>query len=157
MGPLYHLTLEEDRKRAVGEAKRILKPKGLIFAALITRYAPIRWTAKYEPASTHHLEFAKKALDIGVWKGTEHAYRFGRADCYFARPSEIRPLMEEEGFETLAIVGCESAVSMVDEKVNELSGELFDSWVDINYKMGKDPDAYGAAEHLLYVGRKAKE
>ena len=157
MGPLYHLTLEEDRKLAVSETKRILKPNGLIFASVITRYAPIRWTARYEPASSYHLEFVKKVMDTGAWKGTGEAYRFGRADCYFARPSEIKPLMEEEGFETLAIVGCESAVSMVDEKVNELSDELFDLWVDINYRMGKDADAHGAAEHVLYVGHKAKK
>jgi len=155
MGPLYHLPIENDRKRAVSEAKRILKPNGLIFAALITRYAPIRWTAKFEPASAYHMEFAKKVLDTGGWKGTEKAYGFGRADCYFARPSEVRPLMEGEGFQTLSVVGCESAVSMVDEKVNELSGELFNAWIDINYDMGKDSDSHGAAEHLLYVGRKA--
>ena len=157
MGPLYHLTLEEDRKLAVSETKRILKPNGLIFASVITRYAPVRWTARYEPASSYHLEFVKKVMDTGAWKGAGEAYRFGRADCYFARPSEIKPLMEEQGFETLAIVGCESAVSMVDEKVNELSGELFDLWVDINYRMGKDTDAHGASEHLFYVGRKAKK
>ena len=75
---------------------------------------------------THHLEFAKKVMETGAWKGTAEAYRFGRADCYFARPSEIKPLMEEQGFETLAIVGCESAVSMVDKNINELSGELFE-------------------------------
>jgi len=75
---------------------------------------------------THHLEFAKKVMETGAWKGTAEAYRFGPADCYFARPSEIKPLMEEQGFETLAIVGCESAVSMVDKNINELSGELFE-------------------------------
>ena len=157
MGPLYHLTLAEDKRLAVRETKRILKPNGLIFASVVTRYAPIRWTARYEPTSRPHLEFAKKVMGTGTWKGTSEADGFGQADCYFARLSEIKPLMEEWGFETLAIVGCESAVSMVDEKINELSGELFDSWVDINYKMGKDTDEHGAAEHLLYVGRKPKK
>ena len=63
--------------------------------------------------------------------------------------------MESMGFETLSIVECESVVSMVDEKVNELSVGLFDAWVEISYKMGKDPDAYGASEHLVYIGRKS--
>jgi len=34
------------------------------------------------------------------------------------------------------------------------TGELFTAWIEINYDMGKDPDSHGAAEHLLYVGRK---
>ena len=157
MGPLYHLTLAEDRRVAVSEARRILKPDGLIFASVITRYAPIRWTARYEPASSYHIEFAKKVMDTGTWKGTGEAYGFGRANCYFTRPSEVRLLMEEADFKTLTIIGCEGAVSMVDEGVNQLQGELFESWVDVSYKMGKDPDALGAAEHLLYVGRKVKK
>ena len=46
---------------------------------------------------------------------------------------------------------------MADEKFNELSGELFGVWVDINYRMGKVEDAHGTSEYLLYVGRKAKK
>ena len=155
MGPLYHLTLDSDRKLAIGESKRILKRNGLMFASFITRYAPVRWAARYEPASLYHVEFSKRILETGVWNARDDAYRFGKADSYFARPSEVKPLMESMGFETLTTVGCESAVSMVDEKVNELSGDLFDAWVEVAYSMGKDPDAYGASEHLLYIGRKS--
>jgi hypothetical protein len=43
---------------------------------------------------------------------------------------------------------------MIEEKINELKGDEFDSWVDLNYGLGKDPGLHGAAEHLLYIGRK---
>jgi len=155
MGPLYHLTLDSDRKLAIGESKRILKRNGLMFASFITRYAPVRWAARYEPASAYHVEFSKRVLETGVWNARDDAYRFGKADSYFARPSEVKPLMESMGFATLTTVGCESAVSMVDEKINELSGSLFDAWVEVSYTMGNDADAFGASEHLLYVGRKS--
>lgn len=45
---------------------------------------------------------------------------------------------------------------MIEEKINELTGETFDAWVELNYKLGKDPSVHGAAEHILYVGRKIK-
>jgi SAM-dependent methyltransferase len=73
MGPLYYLIEAENRRVAVREAKRILRPNGLIFASAITRYAPIRWTARFEPASSYHLEFAKKVMNTGTWKGTVEA------------------------------------------------------------------------------------
>ncbi len=38
MGPLYHLTNENDRIAAIAESKRILKPGGNIFAAFISPY-----------------------------------------------------------------------------------------------------------------------
>jgi hypothetical protein len=43
---------------------------------------------------------------------------------------------------------------MIEEKINELRGDEFESWIELNYRLGKDPSLHGAAEHLLYIGRK---
>jgi hypothetical protein len=75
-------------------------------------------------------------------------------DAYFTDPSEVKPFMEKNGFETIDLIACEGVISMIEEKVNELTGELWEAWVKLNYKLGKDPTVHGAAEHLLYVGRK---
>ncbi|MGH9612759.1 MAG: methyltransferase domain-containing protein, partial [Bryobacteraceae bacterium] len=39
LGPLYHLQSEAERRRAVAEAARILRPTGILFAAGINRLA----------------------------------------------------------------------------------------------------------------------
>jgi hypothetical protein len=62
--------------------------------------------------------------------------------------------MKRNGFEDLDLIGCEGVVSMIEEKINDLKGNEFDSWVDLNYRLGKDPSLHGVAEHLLYIGRK---
>lgn len=41
LGPLYHLTEREDRVQALREAGRVLKPKGSVFAAVISRFASL--------------------------------------------------------------------------------------------------------------------
>ena len=152
MGPLYHLLEEDDRRRAVQEARRVLKPNGLIFAAFITRYAPIRWAAKYEPEwILKHRGRLEQLLASGALPAHPEG---GFTDAYFIHPREVRPLMEGEGFETLDLIACEGVVSMIEEKVNALSGELWEAWVELNYRLGRDPSVHGAAEHLLYVGRK---
>jgi SAM-dependent methyltransferase len=41
MGPLYHLLDPADRARALAEARRVVRPGGLIVGAFISRHAPI--------------------------------------------------------------------------------------------------------------------
>jgi S-adenosylmethionine-dependent methyltransferase len=155
MGPLYHLLEEDRRLRAIREARRVLKSNGLLFATIITRYAPVRWAAKNEPEL---VEQERKILETGIWRpsldGTPSQARVGFTDSYFANPVEMRQLMESEKFETLDLVACEGVISLIEEKVNELPGPVFDAWVELNYKLSEDPGVHGGAEHLLYVGRK---
>jgi S-adenosylmethionine-dependent methyltransferase len=152
LGPLSHLLRPSERKQAVTEAGALLKTGGLVFAGFITRYAPVRYAAKYDPRWVlEHSQRLEEILTTGM-----NLARRGSAstDSYFALPSEIRPLMEQAGFEAIDLVACEGVVSMIDEKLNELTGELWEAWVELNYLLGKDPTVHGAAEHLLYVGRK---
>lgn len=70
------------------------------------------------------------------------------------RPAELPALFAGTGVSHLATVPCEGVVSMIRDRLIELDGEPWEYWVDLNYRLGKDPDAHGLAEHLLYVGRK---
>jgi len=152
MGPLYHLLEEEERRKAICEAARLLKPGAPIFASFTTRYAPCSFAAKYYPEklAEENRDF-RIMLETGVYRPVSGQ---GWTHAYFAHPSEVRPLLESCGFESLDLIACEGIISMIEEKVNELTGEFWEEWVELNYRIGKDPCVHGAAEHLLYVGRK---
>lgn len=152
MGPLYHLLTAEEREKAVREALRVLKIGGLIFAAVITRSAPIRFWARYDPTSIiESPELFEAWLTTGVHRAASEK---GFTDAYFAHHAELTPLMEKCGFETLDLTSCEGVISMIDEKINTLAGRAWDAWVELNYRLGRDAAMHGTAEHLLYVGRK---
>jgi hypothetical protein len=84
----------------------------------------------------------------------EHATQDGGFRGYFAKVSEISPLHEALGFETLALVGVEPAISADDESYNKLQGEQRQRWLDLLYEISAEESISGASRHLLYIGRK---
>jgi S-adenosylmethionine-dependent methyltransferase len=151
MGPMYHLLSHRERVQAVQEAMRVLKPGGKLFAAFITRFAPFRYVANGEPAwLAENPEYALQLLETGI-----HNRPTQFAKAYYVHPDEVVPLMESCGLGTLRLVGCEGVVAGHEDKVNELTGEAWEAWVDLNYKLGQESTLYGASDHLLYVGEKS--
>jgi hypothetical protein len=74
---------------------------------------------------------------------------------YFAHVSEIAPLHQSVGFETLTVVGVEPGISADDESYNNLQGKQRQLWLDLFYAIGAESSIIGASRHLLYVGRKS--
>jgi len=153
MGPLYHLLEEKDRQQALAEAHRVLKPGGLLFAAFLSRYAALRQAAAQEPSwILEHPELAEMILTTGVLPPR------GESDAefvaYFAHPTEVVPLLRNVGLGTVTVLGVEGLVSMVEDGVNALSGEAWDTWADLNYRIATDPSIHGCVEHLLVVAVK---
>lgn len=150
MGPLYHLLDEIDRRRSVEEAVRVARPGAVVMATNITRYAAIRFWAKREPMRVvSDRDVYEQQIATGK---TPNALGF--TDMYLMRPAELAKLFEGTGVSHTVTVACEGVVSMICEKLNELEGEPWDYWVDLDYRAGKDPDTHGLAEHMLYIGRK---
>lgn len=152
MGPLYHLMNFEDRLAAVIEAWRVLRPGGLIFAAFLTRFAPLRDVATHSPGWI--LDHPQRyRLLFATGRNPDHE---GSTfpDSYFAHPDEIEPLMEAGGFSMDALQGCEGLLAGHEAAVNAAEGELWDAWVELNYQAGREPSLRGASDHLLYVGHK---
>jgi SAM-dependent methyltransferase len=151
MGPLYHLWTVEERLQALREARRLLKPGGLVFAAFISRFAPFQDAASKGFAwILEQPETNEKLLATGINVGADDGF----TDAYFAHPDEIIPLGEAAGFETVLRLGCEGMAGGHETYINALDGRDFEIWADLNYRIGKDPAAIGASEHILYLGKK---
>lgn len=152
MGPLYHLRVPEAREKALYEAVRVLKKGNLLFASFITSYAVIRWLAKFEPESivTHRQQWEQILVQGAADLPRESFVNI----TWFTHPKQVNPLMEKAGLRHIDLIATEGVVSMIDEKISVLTGEFWETWVDLNYRLGKDCTVQGAAEHLLYVGRK---
>lgn len=151
MGPLYHLIEEADRTLALKQAFDRLRTGGIIFSAFISRYGLFGDLIKRMPEWIEKQTEVRGIIEQG--SDPEHFPRTGFRG-YFARVSEIAPLHESVGFETLVLAGVEPAISADDESFNRLEGKERQLWLDLLFEISTEPSIIAASRHLLYIGRK---
>ena len=127
MGPLYHLVVKADRKLALKEAFDRLREGGIIFSSFISRFGIMGDLLKNLPGWIEDQAGERSLLERG--KRPDDSPQGGFRG-YFAQVSEIAPLHEAIGFETLTVVGVEPAISADDESYNKLQGKQRQLWLD---------------------------
>ena len=160
MGPLYHLVVEADRKRALQqvydrlcEGGDRLHAGGVLFSAFISRFGIMGDLIKNIPDWIEDRAEVRSLLAEG--RRPDDAPPGGFRG-YFATVPEIAPLHEAIGFETLTVAGVEPAISADDESYNKLRGRQRRLWLDLLYELSTEASIIGASRHLLYVGRKKR-
>lgn len=151
MGPLYHLVEETDRKEALQEVFDRLRTGGIVFSSFISRFGIMGDLLRTVP---HWIEDKAEVESILERGRDPYDYPRGGFRGYFAEVSEIPPLHEAIGFETLTLAGVEPAISADDESYNKLQGQQRQLWLDLFYRISTERTIIGASRHLLYVGRK---
>lgn len=152
MGPLYHLVIEDDRKTALKEAYNRLREGGIIFSAFISRLGVLGDMLKNEPAWIKDQKVVRWLLERGKRPDGSPP---GGFRGYFACVSEIAPLHEAIGFETIVLAGIEPGISADDESYNALRGKQRQLWLKLLYEISTEESIIGASRHLLYIGRKS--
>jgi len=107
-GPLYHLVERGERLRTIGEARRVLRPGGVLLAFAITRYAGLIYGLQHG-----------HVFDDDAYGMIEREVRTGRREdppiwmntlpiAYFHPPEELAQELREGGLvheATLAVLG----------------------------------------------------
>lgn len=157
LGPFYHLPDAVDRARAASELARVVRPGGLLFAALVPRLAFLRRTIA-ERAERRRLTapgFLAQLLGEGVFVNDEPGRFTGG---YGFRPEEIAPFFAQHGFAPLALLSSESAAPDLQGALAELAAHDpagHEAALTALLAVAADPSILGLANHLLYVGRRA--
>jgi SAM-dependent methyltransferase len=151
MGPLYHLIEEVDRKAALKEAFDRLRTGGIIFSSFLSRFGILGELLRNKPGWIEDQAEVRSLLASGK---RPDDYPRGGFRGYSAKASEIAPLHEAMGFETITVAGIEPAISADDESYNRLQGKPRELWLDLLKEIGTEPSIIGASRHLLYIGRK---
>jgi SAM-dependent methyltransferase len=154
MGPLYHLTSEGDRIKAVENALSLLKNDGIIVIAFISSYAPMLDALKNFPESLNgrverYADYVRNGINI---VSTENA---GFTNAYFIEPSKIEGFMARFALEQLGLFSAEGILGPFEDRLKNVDEQTFESCIELGMKFIEDVNCRAFGDHLLYVGKRA--
>ena len=143
LGPMYHLTKEEDRIQCIKEALRVLKPGGVIAVSYISKFAHFADMINRNKDDINDQEL-HNILELGEYR-----------NCfYFTTYDYIENLMKANKIEKSNHIATDGIGDMIRGKINEFTHEEFELWMNYHFKTCENPSLIGYSKHGLYIGTK---
>jgi SAM-dependent methyltransferase len=155
LGPLYHLVNADDRRTALSEAARVLRPGGVLVAAGISRWASaLDGLAREVLRDREFSRIVERDLVDGHHENpTDRLDYFTTA--YFHRPDELGQEVEAAGFEMEGLYGVEGPGWILpDLSARWDDAERREVVLRVARALESEPSVIGCSAHLIAVGRK---
>jgi len=153
LGPLYHLPTAEERRAAIGEAARVLRPDGLIFAAGVNTLTYLRDVMRGDPDDVGRRPdfFLDRLLRHGNLEGPDGRPATMHTTTVAAFRAELSPPFVE-----VALIGVESFASKHEAEYHRAASASKDVLLDLIERTGTTPEGLGATSHYLFIGRRER-
>jgi SAM-dependent methyltransferase len=155
LGPLYHLPDRGDRVRALAEARRVVRPGGVVLGATISRWASMYETFLNGMAdSPDFVGMMRRDLATGTRRGTSHLAD-GFTTVYFHRPDELPGEVADAGLrleDLYAVEGMAQWMPDVAARLSDPDGRAL--LLELAARTEREPSTLGATAHVLVAARR---
>ena len=146
-GPMYHLFSEEDRLKALLEAKRVTKKGGVILVAYVMNEYGVLTYAFKEKHVMECVEQKRFTEDFHTDSEPKDLYDYVRIE-------DIDALNEKAGLERIKILSPDGPANYMRPFLNQLSDEEFEVFVQYQLATCERQDLVGAGAHTVDILRK---
>lgn len=146
LGPLYHLFGDEEKLKALNEAKRVTKQGGLIFVAyLMNEYSILSYCFDEDRISDLMAKgFVDKDFHIQSQEGELYDY---------IRLEDINRLNDKADLERVTIFSPDGAADYMRTRLNRMSDASFSQFIEYQKCISERPELIGAGSHTVDVLR----
>lgn len=146
-GPLYHLHGDEEKLRALNEAKRITKKGGYILVAYVmNEYSVISYCFKEHKWA----EVSKKgglSQDFHTLCTPDELYDYVRLD-------DINRLNTAANLKRIKIISADGPADYMRRELNEMSSDEFEAFCQFQISISERPELTGAGSHCVDILQK---
>ncbi len=144
LGPLYHLIGDEEKLKALAEAKRVTKPGGLIFVAYLMNEYSILSYCFDEDRICGLMERGAIDEDYHIKADKDELYDYVRLD-------DINRLDREAGLQRVTIFSPDGPSDYMRTRLNQMSDDTFARFIDYQKCVSERADLMGAGSHVVDV------
>lgn len=154
LGPLYHLTARRDRLAALGEARRALRPGGVVIAVGISRWASL-FSGLFEGLLGDPAAAAIVGQDLRDGQHRNPTPRDYFTTAFFHRPEELEAEVTEASLDVREMVGVEGPGWLLPDVEERWKDEAERARLLAGARaVEREPSLLGVSAHLLVAAHK---
>jgi ubiquinone/menaquinone biosynthesis C-methylase UbiE len=155
LGPLYHLTERSERILALREARRVLRPGGVLFAAGINRFAStIAALLEDFFADPQFMPIYEQDLRFGQHRNPTDDPRFFTT-AFFHYPQELIDEVNEAGFRLDTLLAVEGPARLLKDFEQQWQNpSIQDKIMRITRLVESERTLWGVSPHIMAIGKK---